>query len=276
MKLDSSLVTRAAPPGSMRYYAWLYAPEQHRDYLAALFLIESELHDSARAPHEVAHIRLQWWREEVARLIASKAQHPATQVLQAAARPNADFEVLQETALSAAQELANVTYETDAELTQYLRGGLGALLTLAAQHLSPKPTEPLLNAASQIGAFIRQVEITRDIRQDFHHGRLYLPLATLDQLNIEYEALQTKDWPDAFVQLLKSRSQQQLAAYKTLQQDLPTAEKQTLRPLLVLGDLHARLLQTLIADPVTHTRQRLELGPMQKLWTAWRAARAAR
>ena len=29
-------------------------------------------------------------------------------------------------------------------------------------------------------------------------------------------------------------------------------------------------------DPVTHTRQRLELGPMQKLWSAWRAARTAR
>lgn len=275
MKLDSSLVTRAVPPGSMRYYAWLYTPAAHRDLMAALFLIEAELHDSARAPHEVAHIRLQWWREEIDRLIAGKAQHPATQVLQAAARPNTDFKVLHETTLSAAQELANATYETDVELMQYLRGGLGALLALAAQHLSPKPAEQLLDAVGQVGAFIRQVEITRDIRQDFHHGRLYLPLATLDELNIEYEALQTQDWPDAFVQLLQSRSQQQLIAYRTLKQGLLNSEKETLRPVLVLGDLHARLLQTLAADPITHTRQRLELGPMQKLWTAWRAARAA-
>ena len=307
MKLDSSLVTRAVPPGSMRYYAWLYTPAEHRDFMAALFLIESELHDSARAPHEVAHIRLQWWREEVDRLIADKAQHPATQVLQAARQARAghfdsaqrpesetdsangaknpvaersrsvlDFQPLHEAHLSAAQELANATFETDAELTQYLRGGLGALLTLAAQYLSLKPTEQLLDAASQVGAFIRQVEITRDIRQDFHHGRLYLPLATLDELSIEYEVLQTKDWPDAFVQLLKSRSQQQLIAYRTLKQGLLNSEKETLRPLLVLADLHARLLQALAVDPVTHTRQRLELGPMQKLWSAWRAPRTAR
>ncbi len=296
MKLDSALVDRAVPAGSMRYYAWLYTPEAHRDLMAALFLIEAELHDSARAPHEVAHIRLQWWREEIDRLIAGKAQHPATQVLQAASntrtgrfdaaqRPEAsipvaeqrrsvlDFQLLHEAHLSAAQELANATYETDIELTQYLCGGLGSLFTMAAQHLAESPTTQLLDAASQLGSFVRQVEILRDLRPDFHHGRLYLPLAKLDELNIEYEALQSDDWPDTFVQLLKSRSQQQLAAYQTLREGLLSSEKQALRPLLVLGDLHAQVLQIIARDPATHTRQRVELSPIRKLWTAWRAAR---
>lgn len=276
MKLDSALVHRAAPAGSMRYYAWLYTPQPQRDVIAALLLIESELHDSARAPHEVAHIRLQWWREEIDRLIAGKAQHPATQVLQAAARPGADFKVLHEVALSAAQELANATYETDAELNQYLRGGLGGLFTLAAQQLTHAPTAPLCDAASQLGAFIRHVEILRDLRADFHHGRLYLPLAKLDELNIEYEALQGAEWPDAFVQLLKTRSEQQLAAYQTLKQGLLSSEKQTLRPLLVLSDLHAQVLQIIVSDPVLHTLQRVELSPFKKFWTAWRSARSSR
>lgn len=276
MKLDSSLVARAVPPGSMRYYAWLYTPEPHRDFIAALFLLETELHDTARAPHEVAHIRLQWWREEIERLGSGKAQHPATQVLQAATHTHIDFRTLDEAALSAAQELANATFETDVELTQYLRGGLGSLFTLAAQQLATTATAQLLDAASQLGTFIRQVETTRDLRQDFHHGRLYLPLSKLDELNIEYEALQNPEWPAAFVQLVKSRSTKQLAAYQTLKQGLLNTEKQVLRPLLVLSDLHARVLQTLVTDPITYTRERPELGSMQKLWTAWRTARAAR
>jgi 15-cis-phytoene synthase len=275
MKLDSALVDRAVPAGSMRFQAWLYTPKVHRDVIAALFLIEAELRDTARAPHEVAHIRLQWWREEIDRLIAHKAQHPATRVLQAAARPDSDFKVLHEVALSAAQELANATYETDAELNQYLRGGLGGLFTLAAQHLSNAATAQLFDAASQLGAFIRQVEITRDLRQDFHHGRLFLPLANLDELNIEYQALQSDEWPDSFVQLLKTRSKQQLAAYQTLRQGLLSSEKQALRPLLVLSELHARMLQIIACNPALHLRQRVELSPIRKLWTAWRAARTA-
>jgi phytoene synthase len=321
MKLDSSLMARAAPPGSMRYYAWLYTPEVQRDFLAALFVIENELHDTARAAHEVAHIRLQWWREEIERLIEGRAQHPATQVLQHVSqqrirrfdgvhpelsrrtqRPETgttgksvsratdaknspvtesnrsvlDFQLLHQTLLSAAQELANVTFETDAELSQYLHSGLGALFTLYAEQSTDTPSAELLTAASHIGAFIRQVEITRDLRQDFHHGRLYFPLVKLDELHIEYEALQKNDWPEAFVQLLKSRSEQQLSDYQTLKQGLLSTEKEVLRPLLVLGDLHARLLQLLTTDLVAHTQQRLELGPVRKLWTAWRAARAAR
>jgi phytoene synthase len=276
MKLDSTLVNRAAPPGSMRYYAWLYTPVTQRDVIAALLLIETELHDTARAPHEVAHIRLQWWQEEVECLIAGKARHPATQVLQATSNIcTINFEPLRETLLSAGQELANSTYETDIELTQYLRGGLGGLFAIAAQALAGSDAIAM-DAATQLGAFIRQVEITRDLRQDFHQGRLYLPLTKLDELNIEYAALQNNEWPDTFVQLLKSRSEQQLAEHQTLKQGLLSAEKQILRPLLVLADLHAQLLSLLITDPRQQTEQRMELSPLQKLWTAWKAARAAK
>ena len=276
MKLDQSLVQRAVPPGSMRYYAWLYTPAALRDVVAALFLIETELHETARAPHEVAHIRLQWWREEIAALSAGKARHPATLVLQAVRAAQADFQLLNAAVLSAAQELANATYETDTELNQYLNNGLGSLCQLAASYLSDSATTQLLDAATQLGAFIRQVEIARDLRHDFHRGQLYVPLATLDELNIEYQALQAYTWPDTFVQLLKSRSQQQLANYQALKQGLLSGEKQCLRPLLVLAELHARVLTDIADDPVSATRRRIELSPLQKLWTAWRAARAAR
>lgn len=320
MKLDSTLLNRAVPPGSMRYYAWLYTPEIPRDVIAALFLIENELHDTARAPHEVAHIRLQWWREEIDRLIAGKAQHPATRVLQAASHarvgrfdaaqrpdpvielatkgnslpiempaaepsrsvlptsnetPAINFELLHQAHLSAAQELANATFETDTELTQYLRGGLGGVFQLAAQYLSDNPSAAALDAATQLGAFVRQVETLRDLRQDFHHGRLYLPLAKLDELNIEYEALQSDAWPESFVDWLKIRCQQQLNEYQTLKQGLLSQEKQHLRPLLVLSELHGRVLEIIASDIGLHTQQRVELSPIRKLWIAWRTARAA-
>lgn len=275
MTLDTGLTARALPPGSMRYYAWLFTPEQQRDVIAALFIIESELRDSARTAHEVAHIRLQWWREEFDRLVAGQAQHPATQTLQAATTPSADFSVLQQTHLSTSQELANATYETDTELNQYLHNGLGALCQLAVMLHRPSPTAPVLDAARHLGAFIRQAEIYRDLRADFHQGRLYLPLAELDSLDLEYETLQGEQWPATFEQWLTARITQQLIGYQTLKQGLLDNEKQALRPWLVLADLHEAVLKQLRDQPAVRTRTRIELGAMKKLFLSWKAARSA-
>lgn len=279
MTLDSTLVNRAVPPGSMRYYAWLYAPEAHRDVIAALFLIESELHDSAHAPHEVAHVRLQWWREEFDRLTQGKPQHPAMRALHAAGQRNNrqhNFDLLQQMHLSAAQELAKATYDTNAELEQYLRGGMGSLCQLATQLIAQDMTPAAFDAAAQLGAFIRRVETLRDLRHDFHHGRLYLPLNELDKLDIEYETLQHAVWPANFDGWLKQGCNQWLHQYQRLINSLMNTEKPALRPVLVLAALHEKLLRSLARDPQQLTRQRIELAPMQKLWTSWRAARQAR
>jgi hypothetical protein len=46
--LDDSLVNRAAPPGSMRYFSLLYAPENKREQLLALYVIDAEIRESAQ------------------------------------------------------------------------------------------------------------------------------------------------------------------------------------------------------------------------------------
>ncbi len=272
MMLDQSFLTRALPPGSMRYYAWLYCPDAHREPLAAVFVIESELNDTARASHDVAHIRLQWWREEIDNLIAGQARHPATQVLQHHSR-NSDFNSLHAVLLSSAQELARTTFETEAELSRYLHGGLGGLMAMGAHCFTEHPSPQLIDAATRLGAFIRQAEILRDLRQDLHHGRLFIPLDELDTLNIEYESLQSSEWPPEFIALIQSRCTQQLMALNTLKQGLLTVEKQALRPLLVLAELHAGLIRMISLDPTRYTRVPLELSPLRKLWLAWRTAR---
>ena len=68
--LDDSLVNRAAPPGSMRYFSLLYAPEERREQVCALYVIDAEIRESAQSVnHDVAHTRLQWWRGEIDRLV---------------------------------------------------------------------------------------------------------------------------------------------------------------------------------------------------------------
>ena len=58
--LDDSLVNRAAPAGSMRYFSLLYAPEDRRDRLCALFVIDAEIRESAQS---ASRMRLRSWSE---------------------------------------------------------------------------------------------------------------------------------------------------------------------------------------------------------------------
>lgn len=276
MTLDASQLQRAIPEGSMRYFAWLYTPLQHRDVLAAAFLLEAELRDTANAPHDVAHIRLQWWRDEMERLSSGNAQHPATQVLQHYRNASTDFSVLDALLLSTAQDLAHSTYERDIELNQYLNGQ-GTLFALMAQYLATDvkgiERDTLLPTATQLGAIVRHIELLRDLKTDIHHGRLYLPLDELDKMKIEYETLDSKEWPQVFIQWIEERCVNIARQHAQLTQTLLTRESSVLRPLLVLAALHIKLLDNLSNNVKSIIDTRLELGAFSKLWTAWNTAR---
>ena len=47
----------------------------------------------------------------------------------------------------------------------------------------------------------------------------------------------------------------------------------SLRPLAVLGALHRRLLDRIAAQDFDVARSRIDLGPIEKPWVAWRTAR---
>jgi len=271
MTLDISLRQRAIPDGSMRYFAWLYTPAEYRDVIAAIFLLESELRDTARVPHDVAHIRLQWWRDEIERLSNSNAQHPATQILQTAKKSATDFFALEQLILCCAQDIAHSTYESDAELQQYFYN-YGSLGTVAASLVNVSPSSQVLEAAQKLGAFIREVETLRDITLDVHHGYLYLPLNDLDKLNVDYESLASGQWPMAFTDWLVDRGRNMLKRHQALMQALLDSEQVQLRSLIVLATLHQKLIEQLVSDQ-DNFKRRVELGTLTKVWTAWKSAR---
>src|SRR3954467_5383951 len=106
------MVNRAAPVGSMRYFALLYTPPELREAVTALFVIDAEIRESAQSPnHDVAHTRLQWWRQEIDRLTNNNSQHPAARILQAQAQfDRKRFAKLHELIVAADMDLARMTY----------------------------------------------------------------------------------------------------------------------------------------------------------------------
>ena len=273
-RLDDALVNRAAPAGSMRYFSLLYAPEDKRDQLCALYAIDAEIRESAQsANHDVAHTRLQWWRAEIDRLVNGNPQHPATRLLNdALPADRASFSKLHELVAAADMDLARMTYSNMRELRAYCSRSGGAIQELmAAQLAAPASLDDANRAtANRLGIGVRQSEILRDLRQDAHDGRVYLPQDQLTQHNVTLEDLRGRDVPPHLKTALREYRQ---AVQEDLQSAL-AASTALLRPLAVLAALHRRLLHRIAAHDYNVAAARIELGPIEKPWAAWRAARS--
>src|SRR4030095_1501878 len=149
----------------MRYFSLLYAPENRRDQLWALYVIDAELRESAQsANHDVAHTRLQWWRAEIERLVNGSPQHQATRLLNDSGVERASFAKLHEAAVAADMDLARMTYSNMGEVRAYSSRSGGAIQELmAAQLVAPAPLDETVRAiANRIGVGVRQSEMLRD------------------------------------------------------------------------------------------------------------------
>ncbi|HEY5760163.1 MAG TPA: squalene/phytoene synthase family protein [Steroidobacter sp.] len=274
--LENELVNRTAPPGSMRYFSLLYSPEDQRESVLALYAIEAEIRESAKsASHDVAHTRLTWWRAETDRLINGNPQHPATRILhERAPGDRSVFSKLHEVLAAADMDLARMTFGNHQELRAYCSRSGGAIQELVASQSIPPGAldESARAAANKLGVGIRMAEIVRDLRQDAYDGNVYLPLDLLDKHGLKTEDLRAGEVGAKLKDALGSIRESAIAEL-----ELPSRGPQTehLRPIYVLAALHRKLLDHIAARNYDVATQRIELGPLQKPWTAWRAARRA-
>lgn len=274
--IDNELVNRTAPPGSMRYFSLLYSPEQRRDNVLALYVIDTEIRESAKSgSHDVAHTRLTWWRAETDRLINGNPQHPATRLLhERTPGDRSVFAKLHEMLAAADMDLARMTFTNQQELRAYCSRSGGALQELVASQLVAPGAldESARAAANKLGVGIRMTEVVRDLRQDAYDGNVYLPLELLDQHSINTEHLRAREVDPKLKQALRAVRDSAIAEL-----DLPSRSARTepLRPVYVLAALHRKLLDRIAARNYDVATERIELGPLQKPWTAWLAARNA-
>lgn len=272
--LAESMVNRAAPPGSMRYFSLLYTPPEKREAVTALYIVDAEIRESAQSVnHDVAHTRLQWWRQEIDRLVNGSPQHPATRTLNGSNRTQ--LGKLHELVAAADMDLARMTYLNMREVRAYCARSGGAVQELIAAHLAPQLDEITRAAANRIGAGVRATEILRDLRQDAYDGRMYLPLDSLEQKQLGHEHVRAREVHPLLKEVLAEFRQSVVSDLQQAQADVPPELRPVLRPILVLAQLHKRLLDHIARRNYDVASERIELGPLERSFVAWRAARNA-
>jgi len=264
------------PAGSARWYAWLFAPPAGRNAMAALFALEMELRPiaQARVDHGVAHLKLQWWREEFLRLEQGQPRHPLTQAAHGAApQLGSAWRPMQDLLSGLELDLAGATYETEAELDRYFELAHGMQRAMAAAVCGRSSDKRLEQFASAAGQLIRGVEIIRDLRQDAWDGRIYLPLSWLDADRIEPTELRAEGTSPGVRRCLERLAAKSRDPWRRAREGLTEVDSAALRGLSVLVELHIALLDRIENERFEVTRRRVMLGPVHGLWTAWRAAR---
>ncbi|HSN70544.1 MAG TPA: squalene/phytoene synthase family protein, partial [Steroidobacteraceae bacterium] len=105
-------------------------------------------------------------------------------------------------------------------------------------------------------------------------GRLYVSLDELERAGLEHEQLRGAESPAALRSLLQAWHERIARELSIATTGLNKAERQSLRHAIVLARLHERLLARLSRRGYDVASARVELGPLERVWVAWRAARS--
>jgi len=231
----------------LRALARLYTPEFQQPLFTLLCELEAAVSESLRPglDHQVAHVRLAWWREEFGRLARGEPAHPLTQAVAAQFRahrlaPPAGLAGFVDTAI---WDLASATCETRRELDAYCARWAAAMMTPLALLATAREAAvgDLAAGVVQLGATVHEVELLANLAADARRGRVRLPLDELALAQVPAEELARLPWSPALAALLRGRQQQlrrQLAAQASA---LPRAAQPLLRGVLVWAYLAAQL-----------------------------------
>lgn len=248
-----------APPGSSAYYVIRLADPKQQIALVALFGWRRELIRIATQVSDagLARVKLQWWREELARAAAGAAHHPLGQRLGEAMHGHALPLASLDTMAQATDEdlRGEVPWSREDLLADCARGG-GSFGELLARVGGAAP-----EAGHMLGTAARLAEILRDLGSELRRGRCHLPRADLQAAGLapELDGLRHTASAEPLRRLLG-----ELAGLARVE-----------RPRAGAASRWYALRRALL-DEITHGSfdvldAKTSLTPLRKLWVAWRA-----
>lgn len=256
---------RAVPPGSARYFSWLFASAEMREPLLGLYALSAELRALADPATETtaAQLKLAWWREEIERLARGAPVHPIGCYLAALPRADAvDFGSLHAAVEAAAHLIAGAPLERTSDLMAHaaaaaapllLAADLGGERSWAASEAVRQSVQALARAEYLAEALATYVRAARA-------GRVIFPVDELLAAGVEDRDLAASEPPvhlESYLEEVRGRARRSFAAADAL----PRAAQAPLRHVPILAALGAR-----------HLRQR---HGWRDLFLAWSTARRA-
>jgi phytoene synthase len=216
----------------------------------------------------VARLKLQWWRDELARTYAGEPRHPLSGALKPALEryrlPDTAFLEMAEQVES---EILRRQPSDQADLNAGCERDLGALFELIARCHGLSDT-PALHTARRLGGFCAQVYLIRDSGALARKGRYLLPTDSLRECGLSADSLAQRQHRSQLPDLLAPAAGRARSGIPepNARKDLPACIRARARIMEVL-------LEEIADEGFDVADQRIGLTPLRKLWLAWRESR---
>ena len=265
---------KAAASGSSFYYAFLFLAPPRRAAITAFYAFCREVDDVVDEMRDpgVAATKLAWWRQEVAKAYGGAASHP---VMQALMPHTTEHGITPEHLLAVIDgcqmDLDQTRYLDFAGLQRYCQLVAGVVGEVAARifgHSQPAT----LDYAHRLGLALQLTNIIRDVGDDARMGRIYLPLAELQQFDVKAHELLKRASPwgysERFSALMRFQAERAHRCYDEALALLPEADRAAQKSGLMMANIYRSLLREIEADGFQVLHQRTSLTPLRKLWIA--------
>ncbi|MCF7521074.1 presqualene diphosphate synthase HpnD [Neisseria sp. ZJ106] len=228
-----------------------FLPQAQLDAMTVLYAFCRELDDVVDecSQAEIARITLEWWRQDLDKVFSGHTpEHPVNQALQTV---RTQFELphseLAELIDGMQMDLQQARYADFAELKRYCRRVAGVVGCLIARILGFSDERTLL-FADQTGLALQLTNIIRDVGEDARRGRIYLPMAELQQFNVPAAViLQSRPTPE-FAELMAFQIKRAKSIYYQAVSALPKIDKKRQKAGLVMAAIYYALLQEIERD----------------------------
>jgi 15-cis-phytoene synthase len=278
MSPDEYCQQKAARSGSSFYYAFRFLEPDRRRAITALYAFCREVDDvvdDCREP-AVARTKLNWWREEIARLFDGDPRHPITRALAPSLAPfDLSREYFEEIIDGMQMDLDYDAYPDFATLSLYCYR-VASVVGLLSARIFGYTDRRTLKYAHDLGMALQLTNILRDVHEDAVRGRVYIPLDELERFGVKAEDFRSNITRETHQALFSFQAQRARDYYARADAQLPEQDRHAQRPGLIMAAIYRALLDEIERDGFRILEHRVHLTPLRKLWIAWRASRAVR
>ena len=261
---------KAAQSGSSFYYSFMFLPAERRQAITALYAFCREVDDVVDECHDLslAQTKLEWWRQEVARIYGGTPTHPVGHALQDVLK---GFRLAQEQLLEIidgmAMDLSQTRY-LDFKALQLYCYRVASVVGLLAAEIFGYQDRQTLKYAHDLGLAFQLTNIIRDVGEDARRGRIYLPVEELQRFNVPARDILEARYSDAFRELMAFQAERAQKFYDQAFAQLPACDRKAQRPGLVMAAIYRTLLDEIAADGFQVLDRRTSLTPLRKVWLA--------
>ncbi|MCF6283231.1 MAG: squalene/phytoene synthase family protein [Candidatus Polarisedimenticolaceae bacterium] len=274
MLLDPSLISKAIPVGSSRYYSLRFSPAALRPDLQILLIWYREVSAIPRlvSDQQVAQAKLSWWYQELHQAIAGQSKLPLAQALSKLINKyQLPVEIFDQIVAAVMHDLTPTPHDDWPSLEHYAQQMGGNLADLLCR-VSGAESADDLKLAGELGSFICLVELMQELGLSLRRHSNPIPTMLMQQHALSHQFLDADDAPQQLAKLLAEMTQHLQDRYKAAARQTED-QKPQLQMVLIQAELASALLNTLQKSDFMVLDQRISLTPLRKLWLAWRCSK---